>query len=72
MALNLKEDAVAGCLASKYSVRIELQMIEFAIINKMIDFLKHVFLNGKQPDLQLPTKKPDEVCQSMMKADAVS
>lgn len=47
MALNLKEDAVAGCLAAKYSVRLELQMIEFAIINKMIDFLKHVFMNNK-------------------------
>lgn len=34
-------------------------MIEFAIINKMIDFLKHVFMNNKQPDLQIQpsTKK---------------
>lgn len=53
MALNVKEDAIAGCLAAKYAVKVEMQMVEFAIINKMIDFLKHVFMNNKQPELTL-------------------
>jgi hypothetical protein len=51
MALNIKEDVISACLTCKYSIKIELQMIEFAIINKLIQFLKNVFINNKQPDL---------------------
>jgi hypothetical protein len=56
MALNLKEDVIAGCLAAKYAVRVELQMIEFAIINKMIVFLKNVFVHGKQPEVSMAAR----------------
>jgi len=59
MSLNLKEDTIAGCLAAKYAVRVEPQMIEFAIINKMIEFLRHVFMNNKQPELNIPKVTPE-------------